>query len=165
MSSLPHNLGPRSQIQYDTLHHDLKAVVDWALMHCLVDFTITEGHRSVERQFELYKSGREFKEGRWLVVKPKLKKTNIDGHRVKGNHNYTPSMAFDFCVYISGKPELTWDFVHLSYIAASLVAAGEALYGQGAITNKVRWGGNWDSDGDLADNNFYDRPHVELYKP
>jgi len=140
-------------------------VIDWALRHCLVDFTLTEGHRPIERQLELYKSGREFIDGRWKLTKPKLKKTNIDGYHTKGNHNYSPSLAVDFCVYIPGKSELAWDVPHLTYIAASLVAAGDFLYGQGAITHKVRWGGNWDKDGDLADNNFYDRPHVELYKP
>ena len=162
---LPHSLGQRSLIQYDTLHPDLRMVVDWALRHCLVAFTITEGHRSVERQHELFKSGREFLNGRWKLTKPKLKKTNIDGYAIKGKHNESPSHALDFCVYVSGKPELAWDIPHLTYIGASLVAAGEALYGQGAISHKVRWGGNWDKDGDLADNNFYDRPHVEIYKP
>ena len=163
--SLPHTLGQRSQVQYDTLHPDLRMVVDWTLRHCLVDFTLTEGHRSVERQHELYKSGREFINGRWKLTKPKLKKTNIDGYAIKGKHNESPSHALDFCVFVPDKPELIWDVPHLTYIAASLVAAGEALYGQGAISHKVRWGGNWDKDGDLADNNWFDRPHVEIYKP
>lgn len=164
--ALPHELGTGSQKQYDTLHSDLKTVVQWVLMHCLVDFTITEGHRPIERQFELYKKGREFVNGRWKLVKPKWKVTNIDGYKVKGKHNYDPSLALDFCAYVPGKvKELMWDTVHLTYIGASFIAAGEALYGQGAISHKVRWGGNWDKDGDLDDNNFYDRPHVELYKP
>lgn len=164
--ALPHSLGAGSQRQYDTLHKDLKAVVDWALRHCLVDFTITEGNRPVERQFELFKKGRELKNGKWVLVKPKWKVTNIDGYDIVGKHNHDPSLAFDFCAYVPGKvKELMWDVPHLTYIAASLVAAGDTLYGMGAITHKVRWGGNWDKDGDLADNNFYDRPHVELYQP
>jgi hypothetical protein len=36
---------------------------------------------------------------------------------------------------------------------------------EGLIQHKVRWGGNWDRDGDLADNTLYDRPHLEIYKP
>jgi peptidoglycan L-alanyl-D-glutamate endopeptidase CwlK len=165
MSLLPHSLGNRSKIQFDTLHTDLQTVIDWVLKYCLVDFTLTEGYRPVERQHELYKSGREFIDGRWKLTKPKLKKTNIDGYAIVGKHNHNPSLAVDFCVYVPDKPELIWDIPHLTYIAASLVMAGDFLFLQGVITHKVRWGGNWDKDGDLADNNFYDRPHVELYVP
>ena len=41
----------------------------------------------------------------------------------------------------------------------------EMLYKQGGITHKLRWGGNWDMDGEiLIDQSFDDRPHVELIK-
>ena len=58
-----------------------------------------------------------------------------------------------------------WDTSHLVYIASALVSIAEFLFEKGDIEHKLRWGGNWDKDGDLADSNFYDRPHVELYKP
>jgi len=162
---LSHNLGEKSQKVYQTLHPDLQRIISWMLDYCVVDFSLIEGHRSVDRQFELYKSGREFINGRWKLTKPKLKKTNIDGHVVKGNHNYDPSLALDFCAYVPEKPELAWDIAHLTYIAATFVSVGEFMYKEGMITHKVRWGGNWDKDGDLADNTLYDRPHVELYEP
>ena len=41
----------------------------------------------------------------------------------------------------------------------------EFLYENGTINHQLRWGGNWDRDGDLSDNTLYDRPHLELYKP
>jgi len=162
---MAHTLGNRSKIQYDTLHPDLQLIVDAALEYCVVDFSINEGHRPVEKQFEYYKKGREFIDGRWKLTKPKNKITNIDGHRVKGKHNYSPSLALDFKAYVPEKPELTWDTVHLTYIGATMVMIAEVLFRDGEIEHKLRWGGNWDKDGDLADNTLYDRPHVELYKP
>lgn len=165
MSSLPHKLGNKSKVQYDTLHPDLQLIVDATLELCVVDFSIHEGHRPVEKQFEYYKKGRTFIEGRWKLTDPKKKITNIDGHYKKGKHNYLPSLAFDFTAYVPDKPELTWDSIHLTYIGASMILIAEFLYKDGEIEHKLRWGGNWDRDGDLADNTLYDRPHVELYKP
>ena len=163
---MAHTLGQRSLKQYNTLHPDLQKIIDWGLRFCIVDFTLTEGHRPVERQFELYKKGREFVDGRWKVKNKKWIVTKIDGYNIKGKHNHDPSLAVDFCAYVPGKVEkLMWDTNHLSYIASSLVTIAEFLFEKGDIEHKLRWGGNWDKDGDLADNNFYDRPHVELYKP
>ena len=163
---MAHTLGQRSLKQYNTLHPDLQKIIDWGLRFCIVDFTLTEGHRPVERQFELYKKGREFVDGRWKVKNKKWIVTKIDGYNIKGKHNYDPSLAVDFCAYVPGKvEELMWDTSHLVYIASALVSIAEFLFEKGDIEHKLRWGGNWDKDGDLADSNFYDRPHVELYKP
>jgi peptidoglycan L-alanyl-D-glutamate endopeptidase CwlK len=159
------SLGTTSKKVYDTLHPDLQLVVDWVLKYCVVDLTLYEGHRKPEKQFEYYKKGREFKNGRWVVVNQKAVITNADGYHKLSNHNYNPSHALDFKAYVKDKPQLEWDVPHLTYIAASFVMAAEFLYLQGKITHKIRWGGNWDKDGDLADNKLYDRPHVEIYKP
>lgn len=163
--SLPHELGPKSKIQFDTLHPDLQEIVMGGLERCLVDFSLIEGHRPVQKQFEYFKKGREFKKGRWEVVNEKWVITNIDGTYKKGKHNHNPSLAVDFAAYVPNKPKLAWDAIHLTYIGASLILIADLLYDEGVITHKLRWGGNWDKDGDLADNKLYDRPHVELYKP
>ncbi len=160
-----HKLGKKSKVQYDTLHADLQVIVDWTLKYCVVDFSINEGHRPVKKQFEYFKKGRELIDGEWKLTRPKNKITNVDGFKIKGKHNYNPSLALDFKAYVPDKPELTWDSVHLTYIGASMVLSADFLFLQGAITHKLRWGGNWDKDGDLADNTLYDRPHVELYVP
>jgi len=163
--ALPHSLGNKSKLQYDTLHPDLQKIVDEGLRLCIVDFSLHEGHRPIAKQHEYFKKGREFKSGRWEVVNKKAIITNVDGHYIKGKHNHLPSLAVDFTAYVPDKSRLTWDAVHLTYIAASLVMIADSLYEKGVITHKLRWGGNWDKDGDLADNTLYDRPHVELYKP
>jgi len=160
-----HTLGKKSKKQFDTLHPDLQMIVSWGLQYCAVDFGVHEGHRSVSKQFEYYKKGRKLVGNVWLLERPKEKWTNIDGINVKGMHNYSPSLAFDFHAFVPNKPKLTWDAVHLTYIGASLIMIAEMLYLEGLISHKLRWGGNWDKDGDLADNTLYDRPHLELYKP
>ena len=160
-----HKLGKRSKKQFDTLHPDLQTIVSWGLKYCAVDMTLVEGHRPPEKQLEYFKKGREFVDGRWKLVRPKQKITNVDGYHIKGKHNYSPSLAVDIAAYVPGKKQLTWDAVHLTYIGSSLIMIAEFLYDDGIIEHKLRWGGNWDKDGDLADNTLYDRPHVELYKP
>jgi len=160
-----HKLGKTSKKVFDTLHPDLQLILSWGLKYCAVDMSLYEGHRPQEKQFGYYKKGREFKNGRWVVVNKKAVITNVDGYRIKGKHNYNPSHAVDFRAYVPGKEGVTWDSVHLTYIAASLVMVAEMLYLEGLISHKLRWGGNWDKDGDLDDNKLVDRPHVEIYEP
>lgn len=157
--------GIKSLKQYNTLHRDLQIIVDWGIKYSRVDFSLHEGHRPSEKQFEYYKRGRKEVNGDWIIENKKATITNVDGYRIKGKHNYNPSLAVDFTIYINGKPELKWDSHHLTYVGATLIAAAEFLFEEGIITHKLRWGGDWDMDGDLADNKLYDRPHVELYRP
>ncbi len=138
-----HKLGKTSKKVFDTLHPDLQMIVSWGLKYCAVDASYYEGHRPQEKQFGYYKKGREFKNGRWVIVNKKAVITNVDGYRIKGKHNYNPSHAVDFCVYVPEKDKLKWDSIHLTYIAASLVMIAEMLYLEGLIEHKLRWGGNF----------------------
>lgn len=160
-----HKLGKGSKKVFDTLHPDLQTIISWGLKYCAVDMTLYEGHRPPAKQFKYFKKGRELKNGEWVVVNRKAVITNVDGYNIKGKHNYSPSHAVDLRAYVPGKESLTWDVSHITYIAASLVMIAEFLYLDGVISHKLRWGGNWDKDGDLADNKLYDRPHLEIYKP
>jgi peptidoglycan L-alanyl-D-glutamate endopeptidase CwlK len=160
-----HKLGKVSKKVFDTLHPDLQTIVSWGLMHCAVDMSLYEGHRPQKVQFSYYKKGRELKNGKWFIINKKAVITNVDGYKIKGKHNYNPSHAVDIRAYVPGKKQLTWDSIHLTYIGASLIMIADFLYNDGIIEHKLRWGGNWDKDGDLADNTLYDRPHVEIYKP
>lgn len=162
-----HILSESSKKVYDTLHSDLQIIISWGLKRCAVDFTLYEGHRSEETQFEYFKKGRELnhRTGEWEIVDRKKVITSIDGKRRKGKHNYNPSLAVDLHVYVPDKPYLTWDEKHLTYIGASLIMVAKFLYEEGLISHTLRWGGNWDRDGDLADNTLYDLPHLELHRP
>ena len=160
-----HSLSARSHTTFETLHPDLQRIISWCLDYCAVDFSLIEGHRPPSKQFEYYQKGRELVGNDWVVVNKKKVITNVDGIKVKGKHNYKPSRAVDLCAYVPDKPQLAWDSIHLTYLAATFIAVGEFMYKEGLITHKLRWGGNWDKDGDLDDNRLVDRPHIELYEP
>lgn len=138
-----YSLGDRSVKNLENVHEDLKLIVETAILITQIDFTITEGHRTLERQKELLKAG----------------KTTV----AKGKHNLLPSMAVDFIAYVPGKPELAYDKVHLIYLVGVFTAVSELLYKQGLTTHKLRSGANWDRDGELLyDQKFWDMPHIEL---
>ncbi|GAF68680.1 unnamed protein product, partial [marine sediment metagenome] len=115
-----------------------------------VDFGISEGHRSLERQKELYDQG----------------KSKIDGINKKGKHNYSPSLAIDLYAYhpdIEVRKKLAYDVPTLCIIAGVIISCADELKAKGDIKHSIRWGGNWDNDGViLYDQSFDDLPHFEL---
>lgn len=140
-----YKFGKTSLERLKTCHEDLKLILHRAIRRSSVDFGIAEGHRSLERQKQLFNEG----------------KSRIDGITKKGKHNYTPSLAVDIYAYYNGKSQ--WDSLHLSYLAGLIESVSNELYEEGLITHRVRWGGNWDSDGVIViDQSFNDLPHFEL---
>lgn len=131
-----------------TCHPDLILIMEEAIKASPVDFGISEGHRGIERQGRLYLAG----------------KSKFDGIRRKSKHNSFPSMACDFYPWVNGRAE--WDNETLSYLAGLIHGIAHYLYRQGKIGHLVRWGGNWDQDGEIiTDQLFDDRPHIELVEP
>ena len=138
-------LGKTSLSRLDTCHKDLQKIVLASIELSPIDFGIAEGHRTKERQKELFDQG----------------KSKIDGITVKGKHNYSPSLAFDFYAFVGGKA--IWEPQHLCVIAGIIQATAKMLYIQGEVEHRLRWGGNWDGDGEIiSDQNFIDLPHFEL---
>ncbi len=136
----------RSFDKLSTCHIDLQLIAKTVIEITPIDFGISEGHRSLEKQQEYFKKGL----------------SKIDGINKKGKHNYDPSMAFDFYIYVPGK-KLSYDKYHLTFIAGLLIAVAKMLKLEKKITYDVRWGGNWDSDGEIIyDQTFQDLPHLEL---
>lgn len=158
-----HSFGEASTKQYNTLHPDLQLIVLTTLKECEVDFSLLEGYRSPDKQLEYFSQGRTFIAGKWVITDPKKVITNIDGYKIKGNHNYNPSLAVDINIYVPDKPMLNWDKIHLAYVAGSMMRVAERLLKEGKVVHKLRWGCDWDGDGDLADNKLYDFPHFEIY--
>ena len=98
------------------------------------DCTIIEGHRSKDRQNKLFDEG-----------KSKLQYPN-------GKHNATPSMAVDVAPY-----PIDWnDRERFTYFAGYVVGIAYQM------RLKIRWGGDWDMDTQVKDNNFDDLPHFEI---
>lgn len=102
------------------------------------DCTVVEGHRSRKRQNRL------FREGKSKLQWP------------RGKHNVMPSEAVDAAPWIPGK-QIPWDDPRQFYYFAGKVKAKARQLGI-----RVRWGGDWDGDGDVSDQQFNDLVHWEL---
>ncbi len=143
-------LGRNSKEKLATCHPDLQAIIELAIARSKVDFGVTEGRRSLERQKELFDQG----------------KSKIDGISKKGKHNFSPSLAVDLYAYhpdLETRRKLAYDVTHLAYIAGVISSCAEELFDKGVVRYKIRWGANWDSDGIIDyDQEFDDFPHFEL---
>ena len=124
----------RSKKVWDTLDPRLQAMLNELLIR--MDVSLTSGHRSESEQNALY---------------PKFTKVKWPDSK----HNTLPSLAVDVQPYPlpTNKHEL---WAALGYMAglATLIAERQGTH--------LRWGGDWDRDGDLTDNNFDDLFHLEI---
>jgi peptidoglycan LD-endopeptidase CwlK len=137
-----YKFGKRSNDRLETADEKLQRVARKALSFNVMDFSIIEGHRSVERQKELYDQG----------------KSMIDGEEKKGKHNYDPSLAIDIIPYPGVINDVNvWSDKQRFCVLAGLMFAAAALEDV-----KLRWGGDWDGDGNNADSSFHDLPHFEI---
>lgn len=147
---MSYQFGNRSKTKLASCHQDLQLIAEESLKVSMVDFGVSEGHRSVEKQLEYFNTG----------------KSKIDGIIKKGKHNYQPSMAFDFYAYVKGKPKLAFNTTYLVYLMGVITATANRLLNEGRISHKIRSGYNWDGDGEIGtDQRFQDIPHMELIKP
>ena len=113
----------------------LKAVID------VYDFTVLDGYRSEEMQNKAYKSG-----------KSRVKYPN-------SKHNTFPSKAIDIAPWPipPNWGNDSWKDMVKFYEMAAIVLYEAAKQGV-----SVRWGGDWDGDGDYKDNKFDDLVHFEI---
>lgn len=117
-----------------------------------IDFIILYGHRLVEEQFELYKKGREQKDGGWIVVDKSKVVTNCDGTIKPSKHNAKPSLAIDIAPW-----PIDWEnigrFKTLAFVINNVAKQ---------MKIEIRWGADWDRDGKPFEKGEYDSPHWEL---
>ena len=100
----------------------------------IYDFSILEGYRPKEVQNRLYG------EGRSKLVWPESK------------HNQSPSLAVDIAPY-----PIDWkDTGRFNLLAGMMFAVA---HDKGI---KLRWGGDWDGDFDMKDQDFNDLPHFQI---
>jgi peptidoglycan L-alanyl-D-glutamate endopeptidase CwlK len=148
--------GYKSNVELNTAHPDLQVVFREVIK--VFDNTIVYGNRSIATQFVLYKSGRSFINGTWVVTDKNLVVTNCDGINIKSNHNYTPSRAVDAIPY-----PIDWnDVKRMHYFAGFVMCTAIRLKEEGKITHDIRWGGDWDRDTQVGDETFMDFAHFEL---
>lgn len=109
------HLSNRSLNNLIDVHPDLIAVVERAIQLTQVDFVVTEGIRSPERQARLVKAG----------ASKTTKSRHLTGH------------AVDLAALVDG--DVRWDWPLYTQIAAAMKAAAKSL----GIT--ITWGGDWKS--------------------
>jgi hypothetical protein len=101
------------------------------------DISLLEGHRGEERQNEYFDSG--VSEVRWP----------------DGKHNKLPALAVDFRTYPFPTTEKR-QFASLAYHASAAIMIGK----EEGVT--LRWGGDWNRNGDVSDQKFDDLFHIEI---
>ena len=116
----------------ENIHPDLKKVLNEVIKH--VDCSVLEGHRSAERQDKL------FEEGRTKVKFP------------NGRHNANPSRAVDVVPY-----PIDWDDRERFHLFAGFVLGIAKSMGI-----NLRWGGDWNQNFEVDDNQFDDFRHFEI---
>jgi peptidoglycan L-alanyl-D-glutamate endopeptidase CwlK len=124
--------GKRSQECLNTCDGDLIFLFESVVKH--FDCSVLEGHRGKKLQNKYFKEG-----------KSKLKFPD-------GNHNKKPSKAVDVVPY----PIDFNDRERMTYFAGFVKGIATVL------GIPIRWGGDWNSDTQVKDNNFDDLPHFEL---
>lgn len=100
----------------------------------IMDVTIIEGVRSAETQNKYFKDG----------------KSKLDGINKKSNHQL--GKAVDLAPY-----PINWKEINRFYYMGGMVR-GIAKQ----LNLKIRWGGDWDSDGETKDQTFMDLVHIEI---
>ena len=128
--------GARSRGRLATAHPDLQEVFNEAIKY--IDIKILEGERDEDRQNALYAEG-----------KSQVKFPN-------GKHNKHPSDAIDAAPYPIKWENTGKNYERFAYMAGIIIGIGiqKGIF--------IRWGGDWDRDGELLDNEWDDLPHFEL---
>jgi peptidoglycan LD-endopeptidase CwlK len=126
------SFGSSSRRQLQTCDQRLRKVFEEVLRK--FDCTVLCGYRNEEDQNKAYDQGRS------KVRYP------------HGKHNTNPSRAVDVAPY-----PIDWENLDRFYYFAGYVM-NEAR-NQGI---RLRWGGDWDSDTEVTDNDFNDLVHFEL---
>jgi peptidoglycan L-alanyl-D-glutamate endopeptidase CwlK len=108
-------LSQRSKDRLKGVHPDLVKVIEEAIKESPLDFSISEGLRTKERQKVLFDSGKS----------QTMNSRHITGH------------AIDFAVIKDG--EVTWDFKYYQLVADHIKKVAKEL------CVDIVWGGDWQS--------------------
>ncbi|MCT4228725.1 M15 family metallopeptidase [Elizabethkingia anophelis] len=139
-----YKLGERSLKNLDGVHPNLVKVMKAAIVNSPVDFTITEGVRTLKRQQELFAQGR---------TKPGIKVTNADGVKNKSNHQAKADgfgHAVDLYPFFLGQVQVN----HKDTIKNLKLISDHIKKTAKELGINITWGGDWKSP--------YDPPHFEI---
>ena len=130
-------LGKTSLARLQGVDETLVNVVKRAIEISEVDFTVLEGVRTLERQRELYAQGR--------TAPGKIVTWTMNSRHIEGK-------AVDLVPY-----PLDWnDIEKFNKIKDAMFQAAREL------DVNLRWGADWDGDGQYREKGEYDSPHFEI---
>jgi peptidoglycan L-alanyl-D-glutamate endopeptidase CwlK len=122
----------RSLSNLKGIHPDLRRVLDRALQESPLDFVVTEGLRSIERQRELLRIG----------ASTTLKSRHLTGH------------AVDLYAWVDLNLNGKVEFTEMANPRLLKIIAGAIKAAAAKENVSIVWGGDWKK--------FKDMPHVEL---
>jgi hypothetical protein len=134
------SFGANSLMQLQTCDTRLQNIANVAIA-VGPDFSIVEGFRNQEMQHRDFLTG----------------KSKLDWPH--GNHNATPSRAFDFSPYPEDWGEGQLPHARFAFIAGVIMTCAWQL------KIRVRWGTDWNRNFDPRDESFLDWGHIELDEP
>jgi peptidoglycan L-alanyl-D-glutamate endopeptidase CwlK len=120
------------------------AVVKHALNISPVDFMVVEGVRTPERQRALYAQGR-------------TKPGKIVTWTLRSRHFIDPETGFGRAVDLLPAPYDWADPKQFDLMAKAMLTAATVL------KTPIRWGADWDRDGNPRERGETDSPHFELH--
>lgn len=135
-------LGAKSKERLVGVHPKLVEVVEMAIQLTKQDFMVLEGVRTPERQKELYAQGR---------TKPGPKVT----WTLASNHFINKATGYGHAVDLVPFP-VDWSHKKLDVVSKAMFAAADTL------GVKIRWGADWDRDGNPREKGEADSPHFEI---
>jgi peptidoglycan L-alanyl-D-glutamate endopeptidase CwlK len=142
-----YSYGSGSNSKLETCHPVLQRIAELALQRSPYDITIVHGWRDMETQNSLEEAGKSTKRF------PDSRHNKTDDPSVIEPERI--SDALDFAPYVKGT--IYWDDIMIfAVIAGCLISAANEL------GYTLRWGGDWDSDGQTTDQTLLDWGHVEV---
>ena len=132
--------GRKSTRKLQEVRPSLRRVPELALSWGIMDFSVYEAIRSKAQQNRFYDIG-----------KSRVRWPN-GAHNIRNPGDL--ANAFDLVPFINGRA--SWLRVHCVALSGILLAAAAVL------GEDIRWGGNWDRDGEpITDQDFQDLVHYE----
>ena len=140
-------------------HNDLQKVAFRAID--FIDFKVISSYRPPEEQNSLFKQGRRLVDGVYVVSDINDVITYKDGYFRPSKHNTRPSSAIDLAPY-----PIDWNNKsRFYYMAGMILMLSLDLFKKGEIKKGIRWGGDFNQNGNLTDDGFIDLPHFEIVEP
>lgn len=153
-----YRLGTQSREVLEGVDPRMVSVVELAITKTTVDFRVLEGLRSVARQHKLYGQGRTAAQCKAAGVDPRHARPDMRQvtWTLKSRHFPDPRTGKSRAVDLLPAPYDWKSTVPFDAVAKAMFEAAAEL------NIKIRWGADWDKDGNPRERGESDSPHFEL---